>query len=213
MSISRKWSHQVFKMVVGFQMLNDSSISRVIKSSSENASFNKMNQSKSFFLKKITIRLNLSTKNKNQNTYWIDFITELDNYIKRKYKQISSRKIFISNLDMEKNLITSSGSESYSLTPRSLLYIILTIDINNNPIELMDVFGGLGQLEDNFENVEPFYSKIDNLVEKLNQKSKGVYAKAGMHDVVLDADLAGILAHEAIGHTTEADLVLDSILK
>ena len=50
--------------------------------------------------------------------------------------------------------------------------------------------------------------KIFNLVEKLNQKSKGIYAKAGIHDVVLDADLAGILAHEAIGHTTEADLVL-----
>jgi len=29
-----------------------------------------------------------------------------------------------------------------------------------------------------------------------------------MKDVILDADLAGILAHEAIGHTTEADLVL-----
>ena len=40
------------------------------------------------------------------------------------------------------------------------------------------------------------------------QKSKGVHAKAGYHDVVLDADLAGILAHEAIGHTTEADLVM-----
>jgi len=40
------------------------------------------------------------------------------------------------------------------------------------------------------------------------QKSIGVHAKAGVHDVVLDADLAGILAHEAIGHTTEADLVM-----
>ena len=65
---------------------------------------------------------------------------------------------------MEKNLITSSGSESYSLTPRSLLYIVLTIDNNNNPVELMDQFGGIGQLEDNFEDVQAFYTKIDNLV-------------------------------------------------
>ena len=46
------------------------------------------------------------------------------------------------------------------------------------------------------------------LLDKLIQKSIGVHAKAGFHEVVLDADLAGILAHEAIGHTTEADLVM-----
>ena len=68
---------------------------------------------------------------------------------------------------MEKNLLTSGGSESYSMTPRSLIYIILTTEINGDPVELMDVFGGLGQLEDNFNNVETFYPKIDILVEKL----------------------------------------------
>ena len=49
---------------------------------------------------------------------------------------------------------------------------------------------------------------IDEMVNQLMQKSNGVHAEAGFHDVVLDADLAGILAHEAIGHTTEADLVM-----
>ena len=152
---------------------------------------------------------NYSTKkNKNSNSYWISFIKDLDAYIVKKYKQITSRKIFISNLDMEKNLLTSSGAESYSMTPRSLLYMILTVENENEPVELMDVFGGLGQLEDNFDSPDVFYSKIDILVDRLIQKSKGIHAKAGLHDVVLDADLAGILAHEAIGHTTEADLVM-----
>ena len=81
-------------------------------------------------------------------------------FIERKHKKITSRRIFISNLDMEKNLLTSIGSESYSMTPRSLLYIVLTIEKNNEPIELMDVFGGLGQLEDNFDNVEIFYHPL-----------------------------------------------------
>ena len=40
------------------------------------------------------------------------------------------------------------------------------------------------------------------------KKSEGVFADAGLKTCVLDASLAGILAHEAIGHTTEADMVL-----
>jgi len=193
--------------------INNNSIGRVISASNDNASFlNQKSINKCGVLlpeDMFNYEFDLKTKkNKNSNSFWIDFIKNLDNYIERKYKQISSRKIFISNLDMEKNLLTSVGSESYSMTPRSLLYIVLTINNNGEPTELMEVFGGLGQLEDNFDNVEIFYSKIDKLIDKLNQKSVGVHAKAGFHDVVLDADLAGILAHEAIGHTTEADLVM-----
>jgi TldD protein len=39
-------------------------------------------------------------------------------------------------------------------------------------------------------------------------KREAVPARGGTHDVVLDTELAGILAHEAVGHTTEADMVL-----
>ena len=194
-------------------IITDSSIDKVINSSTDNAIFlNTRNENKCGILLPEDIynhEFNYSTKkNKNSNSYWISFIKDLDAYIIKKYKQITSRKIFISNLDMEKNLLTSSGAESYSMTPRSLLYMILTVENENEPVELMDVFGGLGQLEDNFNSPDVFYSKIDILVDKLIQKSKGTHAKAGLHDVVLDADLAGILAHEAIGHTTEADLVM-----
>jgi len=193
--------------------INNNSIDRVIRSSNDNASFlNSRTINKCGILlpeDMFNYELDLTTKkNKNPNSFWIDFIKNLDNYIERKYKRITSRRLFISNLDMEKNLLTSIGTESYSMTPRALLYVVLTTESNNGPTELMEVFGGLGQLEDNFDNVEIFYPKIDSLVDKLMQKSIGVHAKAGFHDVVLDADLAGILAHEAIGHTTEADLVM-----
>ena len=39
-------------------------------------------------------------------------------------------------------------------------------------------------------------------------KANGIHPDAGRKEVVLDDDLAGILAHEAIWHTTEADLVM-----
>ena len=196
--------------------INNSTIEKVINSSTENATFlNSRNINKCGILlpeDTFSHEFDFTTKkNKNPNSFWISFIKDLDAYITDKYKQITSRKIFISNLDMEKNLLTSTGAESYSMTPRSLLYMILTVENQGQPVELMDVFGGLGQLEDNFNGPEIFYPEIDKLVDKLLQKSKGVHAKAGYHDVVLDADLAGILAHEAIGHTTEADLVMGGL--
>ena len=66
----------------------------------------------------------------------------------------------------------------------------------------------MGQLEDKFTEPSNIYADIDSMVEKLKQKADGAHADAGLKDVILDADLAGILAHEAIGHTTEADLVM-----
>jgi TldD protein len=56
--------------------------------------------------------------------------------------------------------------------------------------------------------MEAIKASVDKQVEHLMRKTEAVYPSAGAHTVVLDADLAGILAHEAIGHTTEADLVL-----
>jgi len=40
------------------------------------------------------------------------------------------------------------------------------------------------------------------------RKREGVYSKAGLCKCVMHPDLAGILAHEAVGHTVEADIVL-----
>jgi TldD protein len=50
--------------------------------------------------------------------------------------------------------------------------------------------------------------RVDALYEALREKADGTHCEAGTHDVVLDPHVAGILAHEAIGHTCEADSVL-----
>jgi len=193
--------------------ITDESISNVVKTSSENVQFmNKKNATRcGFFLPETQANheMDFSThKNRQNQKYWIDFIREIDGYMEKKYPELLSRNIIMSGLDMEKSLFTSDGSESYSMTPRALLYLILSIEKDGSPISIGNPWGGLGQLEDKFLKPADYYFGIDTLVEKLKQKADGVYAEAGYKDVILDADLAGILAHEAIGHTTEADLVM-----
>jgi TldD protein len=138
----------------------------------------------------------------------IEFTKAIDAYCIRQYPWLASRSVSLSCLDMEKTLFTADGTQAYSLIPRTVLYVSMTKLQGNDPIDLYKVFGGLGQFEDVFQQPEPLFEKTDSLAAELEKKAKGVYAKPGIHEVVLAPDLAGILAHEAIGHTVEADLVM-----
>ena len=193
--------------------ISEESISSVVNASTENVDFmNKKNDTRcGFYLPETqaNYKSDYTTKKNIQNQkYWVDFIREIDGYLENKYPELLSRNIIISGLDMEKSLFTSDGSDAYSMTPRALMYLMLSIDKDGEPISIGNPWGGLGQLEDKFYEPSDYFIEIDTLVEKLKQKANGIHANAGIKDVILDADLAGILAHEAIGHTTEADLVM-----
>ena len=193
--------------------LSDSAVEYVVQSASDNVRFmNDRNKMQCGFILPDTCghyEMDLTTQiSRNSQKQWIDFLKDIDDYIQKKYPNLTSRTIVLAGLDMEKSLLTSSGSTSYSMTPRGIMYVSLSMENNGELVELMDVFGGLGQLEDHFLDPTQFYANIDSLADHLSRKADGVYTDAGMKDVILDADLAGILAHEAIGHTTEADFVL-----
>jgi TldD protein len=138
----------------------------------------------------------------------IEFLQTLDAHIAATYPDLKSRTVTRLDLDMEKHLYTADASEGYSNTTRSLLYVRLTATNDAGaPVEYGHVFGGRGQFEDVFADPAALYPEIAEIYRHLTNKRHGVRARAGMHDVVLDSSLAGVLAHEAIGHTTEADLV------
>jgi TldD protein len=137
----------------------------------------------------------------------MQFMQELDAYIAGKYPSLSSRTVSLYCLDMEKSLLTSDGASLYSLLARSVFGVSLSKDTATGPVEVFESAGGLGQFEDVFGEPQGLFPVIDALYEHLEKKSEGVYAEAGLKECVLDSALAGILAHEAIGHTAEADLV------
>jgi TldD protein len=138
----------------------------------------------------------------------VDFVKEVDDRIATRHPGLAARTLALGMLDMSKRLTTSIGAESDSLIPRTILSVTLSVLRDGEPVRLGDSHGGFGQIEDNFGNPAAFDDEIDRQVEHLMRKAEAVYARAGTHECILDAELAGILAHEAIGHTTEADLVL-----
>jgi TldD protein len=136
------------------------------------------------------------------------FMNRIDAKIQKKYPELKSRGVIVMEQDFEKELITSTGARCYSMLARSYVRMRLSLDSKNGPVDVEKILGGIGQLEDTL----PADAAIDEALEEaylhVKNKTSGVAAKAGLQEVIMHSKLAGILAHEAIGHTTEADLVL-----
>jgi len=192
-------------------IISDGTISGVISSATRNARFldGRLNR-QSGILPSIpgSISRDFSTeRDRKTQKELISFLRELDARITEKYKRITSRTIAMQQLDMEKTLLTSDGASAHSLIPRSIIYILLNTEHDGEPVELHDVYDGLGQFEDVFSTADVMHTQLNEQYEHLMMKAEGVHPDAGMKECILDADLAGILSHEAIGHTVEADIV------
>ncbi|PPD41492.1 MAG: peptidase [Methylocystis sp.] len=132
----------------------------------------------------------------------------LDSLIREKYPDLVNVDISLSSHASEKSLATTEGVRTYSYVPRSVLSVRMAVEANGGLVDLHNTLGGFGEIQDQSFEPESLLAWLDDLHEELRRKAEGGQCEAGLHDVVLDSDLAGILAHEAIGHTCEADLVL-----
>ncbi len=140
---------------------------------------------------------------------YIDFAGALDAYIEKKCPGLSGRGVSVRADSMEKILCVSQGHDAHVILPRCYVYLRLTADTPaGNPVELFVPVGGKGTFDTVFSDPALLYPKVDELYEKLMQKREGVYPTAGEKTCIISGELTGMLAHEAVGHTVEADLVL-----
>lgn len=138
----------------------------------------------------------------------IDLCKEIDAYIVKKYPDLLSRTVSYREDTMEKIIVTSDAADGHVAYPRCRIFVEMGMKAaDGNTIELYKLWGGFGHMEDHFAKLDEVYAGIDKLYVDLHAKAEGVYAEAGVKDVILDPNVAGMIAHEAIGHTVEADLV------
>ncbi len=150
----------------------------------------------------------VSTETPEQKRY-IDFCREIDDYIAKKYPDLKGRRVAVRADSMEKMLATSDGLDAYTSIPRSYVYVIMTGETSDGtPVELFKPFGGFGTFDQVFTTPDKLFPEIDEIYEKIRAKQEGVYPDAGVKTCILSGELAGMLAHEAVGHTVEADLVI-----
>ena len=139
----------------------------------------------------------------------VDLCRQVDDYIVTKYLKLKSRTVIYREDTMEKVICTSDAMDGHVAYPRCALYFVLNMESKDGqPLEHMGLVGGFGHADDNFKDLSEVYEKIDTVYRQLCDKAEGVYAQAGVKTVILDSNVAGMIAHEAVGHTVEADLVI-----
>ncbi|MBQ1870988.1 MAG: TldD/PmbA family protein [Lachnospiraceae bacterium] len=138
----------------------------------------------------------------------VEFAKELDAYMAKKCPELKSHSVTIREQSREKILYTSDGYDAHTAIPRSSIYVNMTaLTPDGKPVELFDSQSLLANYIDMFKDPKDFYKLIDDTYTAIMRKREGVYAEAGLKTVILGGEMAGMLAHEAVGHTVEADLV------
>ena len=139
----------------------------------------------------------------------IDYINTLDGLVTAKYKNLSSRTIVAHCTDIEKLMVVSDGANARFYQPRSLVFVVMAAETNDGiPVDLFHMFGGFGGFNTVFHDPSLLTAGLDEMYESLMHKREGVYANAGPVKCILGPEVSGTLAHEAVGHTVEADIVL-----
>jgi len=140
-------------------------------------------------------------------------LAELHAHCMARYPALRSTRFVIGEEHHTKELKASSGDESLASIQRALLYAVLVgEDASGAPIEVDETLSCKGSLADLDWSLATLAPLLDRAHEHLQAKRNAVAARGGAHSVVLAPELAGMLAHEAMGHPCEADSVLGGAL-
>lgn len=209
-------SARVYKNgVYGFSSMaevSEEAARKVLKAATDNAVFmdTRINKGKKMFPAVAPAEIYCPTFDSDpEQKVYIDFAKEVDAYIEKNCKGLTGRGLSIRVDSMEKYLVTNDGCSGHTLIPRAYFYLRMTAEAKDGtPVELFVPVGGFGTFDKIFTTPDALFTKCDELYEKLMTKREGVYPEAGVKTCILSGELSGMLAHEAVGHTVEADLVL-----
>lgn len=184
---------------------------KVLKAAGENALLLSKHRDKKILLPASALSeslpLNYSIIDMEQKKI-IELCRQLDDYVVKKYPDLLSRTISYYEDSQDRIVCSSDACCGHLVTPRCYVYVTMSAETKDGvPVELFKALGGFGNYSDNFSDPEKLYPEIDKLYKKVMDKKEGIYAEAGQKTVILGGMMGGMLAHEAVGHTVEADLV------
>ncbi len=136
----------------------------------------------------------------------IDAVLQSDEFIRNAGQEIVGSITNYAEFKDYKVIINSDGAAAEIFDPKAD-FSTVAIAVQDGKREMAHASSSVtGGWNDLFQDrkMEDFADKAVNTVRA---KLKADYAPGGQYTVIMDPTLVGVLAHEAIGHTVEADMV------
>ncbi len=134
-----------------------------------------------------------------------EVVKRIDEYIRKITHDEVDRELSLISFYTEKEWLKSSGTGGEEASLVSFLMIILEgTDNNDNDIAVERLTGWRGPAGNAYKikNLRPF---LQQTCQMLTDKKDAVPVVPGNKDIILSCRMTGLLVHEAIGHTAEAD--------
>ena len=139
----------------------------------------------------------------------VNFLKELDSQIEDSRFKVKffGRSLFLDCSKVYKLYENSEETKVESQIPYASLFYLITGKYNEDSVQKYGEFAGSGGFEviKNDKTYEELYN-VASVLDKL--LLEGVSPPTGRMDAVVSSEVAGIIAHEAVGHPFEADRVL-----
>ncbi len=141
-------------------------------------------------------------------TECVERLQALAAWCAQRYPDLKSTRLRAEDEHHSKRVANSLGADALNSIQRAVCVVTFTATgADGAPVELTEIFSTKGSLADVDFNPAAWETRLDELHAHLRAKCDPVAARGGLHTVVLAPPLAGMLAHEAMGHPCEADIV------
>lgn len=126
------------------------------------------------------------------------------------HEPIKSSFIYYQELIDSKWIVTSDGSNVKIFDSKPQFYVGAVAGSGDDLVSYIDAFGTTAGWE--LFKMHPPESMVEKATSTAASLLSAKYPEGGKATVVLDPGLVGLLSHEAVGHTVEADFALSGAI-
>jgi len=137
----------------------------------------------------------------------LELVMRIDERIRKASSSIVSSSTSYAEIQDEKIIVTSDGARTHLFVAIPEFRVMAVAQKDGNQCFGMKANGVNGGWRDLFAAMSP-EDMADYAVRTAVEQLTAPLPQGGLATVVLDPGLVGVLSHEAIGHTVEADIVL-----